>query len=601
MPWHLDANRAGCDGVAVVKDTDGSIAGCHPNEAAAKAQLAALYANELSMAAAMSQPLDPTPGMPDPQVLQDEFEAAPPGPDWLPDFPDGTPCWGVALAEGVPDGSAPRRLFEPGAVTFAPTPFSIKWSPEGEHEDALVAARVDYIWRDGSLIRWIGAMDSFGAAGAEAERLIAGKFLHGISPLTDDIDGQDVEIVWEVGAGPELGGPEEYHYPGKHNQKDHGRGGFGNKPSKRQRDAAAARIKARGDRFLSRENSVDGAVVAHGDEMPDVPMPVPEMLVYKAGRIRSLTILPEQAFVEACIYLGTSPYPPTPEAIAGRRVPGEPDAAAPDLALKPADEIAMTEPIVETITAAAYQLTIPDLWPESWFQEPSAAEMAMVSSGAIQVTPEGRVWGLLAPAGVDHRGFRGGMGRVPQVPRGIDYSEWQNKGCIVAGADGNAYKINAGTVTFDCGHASPSDPRRADPNFASQHYDNSCSVAMRARCGENRYGTWFAGGLVKGLTASSFQQIMGCALSGDWQGGKLKAALLVPVEGFPQAVTASVRERMGTLVASSVPIVFDAPPVGPSPDFLAGYDFALAASARFDELAAERFDELAREEVSDGR
>ena len=117
----------------------------------------------------------------------------------------------------------------------------------------------------------------------------------------------------------------------------------------------------------------------------------------------------------------------------------------------------------------------------------------MVSSGAIQITPGRSGVGLLAPAGVDHRGFRGGARRPPQAPRNIDYSEWQNKACIVAGGDGGVYKISAGTVTFGCGHASPTDPRRADPNWAAQHYDNSCSVAMRARAGENQAGTWFAG------------------------------------------------------------------------------------------------------------
>jgi hypothetical protein len=184
------------------------------------------------------------------------------------------------------------------------------------------------------------------------------------------------------------------------------------------------------------------------------------------------------------------------------------------------------------------------------------------------------------------------------VPRGIDYSEWQNKACIVAGADGMAYKINAGTVTYDCGHPSPFDPRRADPSFASQHYDNSCSVAMRARAGEHpRYGTWFAGALAHGLTADALERIMGCALSGDWQGGKLKAALLVPCEGFPTRSHASVRQKMGSLVASSVPIHYQAPP--PPPTFDALFDLIASATgrgpeARFRELADMRFDEIAR-------
>jgi len=48
MPWHV-VRGGGCGGAkpwAVVKDSDGSTVGCHPSEAAAKKQLAALYANE---------------------------------------------------------------------------------------------------------------------------------------------------------------------------------------------------------------------------------------------------------------------------------------------------------------------------------------------------------------------------------------------------------------------------------------------------------------------------------------------------------------------------------------------------------------------------
>lgn len=48
MPWHIDNDNPACDGFAVVKDADGEIEGCHPTEAAAQDQLAALYASEQS-------------------------------------------------------------------------------------------------------------------------------------------------------------------------------------------------------------------------------------------------------------------------------------------------------------------------------------------------------------------------------------------------------------------------------------------------------------------------------------------------------------------------------------------------------------------------
>jgi hypothetical protein len=574
------------------------------------------------------QPLDPTPDLPDPQALASEFEV--PTVDVTPDAPEGdsvelfdapamlpgTPCWGVACVEGLPDGSDPKRMWSPGSLVFAPTPFPFKtqFREDEGHEGAVISGRVDAIWRDGALIRWVGVMDSAGQHGAEAQRLIAGDFMRGVSIKADDITEAEVEYVYAPPPDPtampmEMGGDAEAtavdcvdceaedgcdfcmspKHPGPCKGSKQG------KKRKTMQDKRNETIKPRADSPAARRlreshreapghrAAVEGAVTADGlmpemPEMGDMPMPAaPSMVIYHHGRVRSLTMVAEPAWVECTVSLGESPF--SPPVIAETSPLAEVEAMA-------AEAVPMSAPIV----AAGFSIDIPELWPEWWFDEPSADEMAMVSSGAIQITPEGRVWGLLAPAGVDHRGFRG-SGRSVQVPRGIDYSEWQNKACIVAGGDGGVYKISAGTVTFGCGHASPTDPRRADPAWASAHYDNSCSVAMRARAGENRYGTWFAGGLAHGLTASSFEQIMGCALSGDWQGGKLKAALLVPVEGFPTAVTASVREKMGTLVASSVPIHFQEP----EPDHSMDWAFALVASARFDELADERFDEIARE------
>ena len=54
MPWHLSNNAEGCSGWAVVKDSDGSIAGCHKSKSGAQAQLSALYANEKGLP--MSEP-----------------------------------------------------------------------------------------------------------------------------------------------------------------------------------------------------------------------------------------------------------------------------------------------------------------------------------------------------------------------------------------------------------------------------------------------------------------------------------------------------------------------------------------------------------------
>src|SRR6266545_341709 len=52
MPWHIVEGSASClasKPFAVIKNADGSVAGCHPSKTAANKQLAALYANEGTM------------------------------------------------------------------------------------------------------------------------------------------------------------------------------------------------------------------------------------------------------------------------------------------------------------------------------------------------------------------------------------------------------------------------------------------------------------------------------------------------------------------------------------------------------------------------
>src|SRR5262249_10134229 len=67
VPWHTVHNRSGCpDGKpwAVVKDSDGSVAGCHDTQASADKQLAALYANspEASVTTETLAKGEPNPG-----------------------------------------------------------------------------------------------------------------------------------------------------------------------------------------------------------------------------------------------------------------------------------------------------------------------------------------------------------------------------------------------------------------------------------------------------------------------------------------------------------------------------------------------------------
>lgn len=501
VPWHVEQGVAGCDGWAVIKDLDGSLAGCHPTEAAAMEQVGALYANEPDMAAAPCAPGSHK--MPDGTCMDDM--------DMVAAMVPGTPVHGVLAVEGEPTGDMPVREFAPGSLEWAPPPLALKWQPAEEegHDGAVIVGRIDEIWRDGPLINWRGVMDDAGVNGAEALRLIGLRMLRGVSIMADDMGEEDVEYVYPV--------PEPMAMP----------------------------------MMMPEAPAEADAMDYHA--MPGMGEMEPVKEIYHHGRIRSATLLPEPAWVQATVELG------------------EPVTTPP------------------ATVAAAYTITIPEIWPESWFEEPTAAPPI----GALHITPEGRVYGYLGPDQVAHRAFRA-SGRKVTIPRGVDYSEFQNKPCLVAGGDGQVYRINAGNVTFDCGHPSPYDDRRSDPAWAMQHYDNTCSIAARVRVGENRYGTWVAGGLLHGITPDAVERMMACALSGDWQGGRLNAALLVPVEGFPVAQTSSVRIRDDAIVASTVPIRYTATPQA---DFRPVLE-RLARSAGRD--AASRFAAL-RSRVKTGR
>ncbi len=209
--------------------------------------------------------------------------------------------------------------------------------------------------------------------------------------------------------------------------------------------------------------------------------------------------------------------------------------------------------LVETLTAAATTIVIPDLPPMDWFEEPIDAP----PFGAITVTNQGRIYGFLAPRNVAHRGY---PDRRVTVPTGnVDYSRWMNREALVAGG-----RMAAGPITMDCGHAATRSGVNA--TAALDHYDNACSIVATARVGENANGVWVAGALVPGVSASQIARLLASQLSGDWrpsreQRGKreLCGVLAVPVPGFamPNNNQRTMTMDDGQLVASSAPIEFE--------------------------------------------
>jgi HK97 family phage prohead protease len=96
MPWHIGQHES-CHGFAVIKDSDGSVAGCHGSEEGAKRQLAALYAAEPESRAAKYDHINFKP----PSGVRAEAQK---GLDWRSEFGRGGTGVGIARARDLSNG-----------------------------------------------------------------------------------------------------------------------------------------------------------------------------------------------------------------------------------------------------------------------------------------------------------------------------------------------------------------------------------------------------------------------------------------------------------------------------------------------------------------
>lgn len=269
----------------------------------------------------------------------------------------------------------------------------------------------------------------------------------------------------------------------------------------------------------------DVEMVYADSEGGDNPFAKPETTIFHRGRIRGATLVAFPAFVEAKLkFTG---------ALAASATPSE-DCGCADTTV---------------LTASSHTITIPNLPPAHWFNEP----VDVVSYGALTITDEGRVFGVVAPADTTHRNVK------TKVPRNLDFSRFHKGETIVEGGE----RVVTGVITAGCGHAATEN--YGTLNNRLQHYDNSCSVLANVRVGYTRDGAiWVAGALNPGADGGQVAQALGCALSLDVQPHpdrqgvrEFIAAHLVPVPGFPLARTkASVLYNDGVLSAAAVPVDF---------------------------------------------
>lgn len=97
MPYSIDPGHPDCEGFAVVKDTDGSVMGCHRTRTQAERQVAALYAAEpeLDDDEERAESYKPTAAM---------IAEARRGLDWREEFGRGGTAVGVARARDISNG-----------------------------------------------------------------------------------------------------------------------------------------------------------------------------------------------------------------------------------------------------------------------------------------------------------------------------------------------------------------------------------------------------------------------------------------------------------------------------------------------------------------
>jgi len=92
MPWHIERNHPGCEGFAVVKDSNGELEGCHRSEAQAQDQITALNIAEYGDDQERQESYAPTDAM---------VEEAERGLAWREEYDRGGTEIGVARARDI--------------------------------------------------------------------------------------------------------------------------------------------------------------------------------------------------------------------------------------------------------------------------------------------------------------------------------------------------------------------------------------------------------------------------------------------------------------------------------------------------------------------
>lgn len=585
VPWHIVQNHSECsegEPWAVVKDADGSVAGCHATKAAADDQLAALYASEPDAAAtATTETASPVgehgtePVVPAtagnvvaasrPVVERDEDDDnddCPEGHRVLPNGECVSPeeyaarsAWhGVLVVEGVTTGDG--REFSPDALTWADNAL-LRWQKEGshggDHDVTVSVGRIDEVWRVGNQVMGRGTIDIESVDGFEVARRLKDGFAGGISIDADDIQDADVEFVWaDDPDGEDDDDPFMFLFSRPEKMIFHG----GRVRAATLCDIPAfveARIELGTledvDLALSASASATSTspavVLAHRTSTSDAAWDqsfarrLPNILPLETaraayawvdaptgGRVAKTTCDYLHHEVDANGRVGAANLTACAAAIAALRgndalTVDDQAAVYAHLAQHLRDAGQEPPPLDESTLTAAVVLN--DWRPErSWFENPNLS----VPTG-ITVTDDGRVYGHAAQWGECHVGFTDQCITLPRE----DAHPYFMTGEVVC-ADGS--RVAVGQVTVGTGHA----PLSYRASHAAEHYDNTGAAVADVAVGNDKFGIWVAGAVRASVAASRVHELRASGrLSGDWRriGGQLRLVglLAVNVPGFP--------------------------------------------------------------------
>lgn len=486
-------------------------------------------------------------------------------------------AWSGVLAPlGVASGDR-RVLAAPAALRTRDLPLPLLWQEalSSGHGGAVVVGRIERVWMQGGMLMGEGTFDLDGENGREAARLVAEGLSNGISVDLDDlVMAEDasteppmviatdwrlmtatlvsqpafaearIEPVWAEDEGDEYedddGDDEMAMRKRKKKRKRRRRSGYDAEATAafaasslpiadrdRPWDASAAqsRIIAKcGDdkscwsqAYLIVADTPSASKFPVADVIGGQLTLIPRAVVAAAGRSGQATGVDQAALRRAICALYSkirSRYDDFPECPVST-------SASIDGAL---------------VADGAYK------YPAQFFTDPK-----LPAPTPLSVSDDGYVFGHLAVWNSCHTGFAECIAPPKST---TNYSTFHVGTAITT--DG---EIHVGKITLGTGHADA----RAGIKATADHYDHTGTAVAIVRAGEDAFGIWVAGSLIRGTSDEAIEALRRSPLSGDWRriDGKLElvAALAVNVPGFvvPRTIAASASwDEPTSLVAAGV-------------------------------------------------